>query len=107
MHCVRVIARSQGAEEARSTEPQSSRDQSSSPDGPVPPRRSEAEPQPSREQGGGPAPPRRRSPVARGFDAAPDASGEPEERDYFIPILVMVSLAGYAITVLIAWLEYQ
>lgn len=32
---------------------------------------------------------------------------EEEERDYFIPIMVVVALAGYAATALIAWVEYQ
>lgn len=48
-------------------------------------------------------PPRRRSPavVSR---LPPD---EPQERDLFVPIITVLSLAAYGVTALIAWLEYQ
>jgi hypothetical protein len=40
--------------------------------------------------------------------AASEAEAEREiERDYFVPIIVATALAAYAVTALIAWLEYQ
>ena len=51
-----------------------------------------------------PPPPRRRSPVGRTteYDQV-----EEEERDLFIPIMVILALVGYGATAVIAWLEYE
>lgn len=57
----------------------------------------------SRTEQPGPAPPRRRSPALQ--TQTPEVE-EPEERDLFIPIVVVLALAGYATTALIAWVEY-
>jgi hypothetical protein len=51
-----------------------------------------------------PPPPRRRSPVGRDVQVTQD---DPEERDIFIPVLVILCLVAYGTTALIAWLEYQ
>ena len=50
----------------------------------------------------GPPPPRRRSPVL-----APAGAEEEQERDLFVPILVIVSLFAYCMTAVIAWVEYN
>ena len=50
----------------------------------------------------GPPPPRRRSPAL-----APAGAEEEQERDLFVPILVVVSLFAYCMTAVIAWVEYN
>jgi len=50
-----------------------------------------------------PPPPRRRSPVGR----VEEGSEEEEERDLFIPIMVVLALVGYGATAVIAWLGYE
>lgn len=50
-----------------------------------------------------PPPLRRRSPVGR----ANEDTEKEEERDLFIPIMVVLALVGYGATAVIAWLEYE
>jgi hypothetical protein len=51
-----------------------------------------------------PPPPRRRSPVGRELE---EDKEEEQERDIFIPVMVVLALVGYGATAVIAWLEYE